>query len=154
MPAPFPPYSQVANINYALTPYSREAGALAIVPGSHRLARQPTTSELWLDDARVNKHAIAIELEPGDCALWHGNTWHGSFDRKVPGLRMNLAVYMCRQYVKTQERHEGGHSKDLAARWSDDQRLHILLGGKQPYGWEQEGPDYSLMARNPRGLFD
>ena len=42
IPAPFPAFSHVANVNYALTPYSREAGALAMVPGSHKLARQPT----------------------------------------------------------------------------------------------------------------
>ena len=37
----------VANCNYALTPYSKEAGALAVVPGSHRKYRQPTRHENW-----------------------------------------------------------------------------------------------------------
>lgn len=32
----------VSSINYAPTPYSREGGATAIVPGSHRRARQPS----------------------------------------------------------------------------------------------------------------
>ena len=45
-PQPFPTYAQTANINYALTPYSRAAGATAIVPGSHRRARQPSFAEM------------------------------------------------------------------------------------------------------------
>ena len=36
----------------------------------------------------------------------------------------------------------------------NDERFRVLLGDKQPYGWQEEGPDYALMARNPRGLFD
>jgi ectoine hydroxylase-related dioxygenase (phytanoyl-CoA dioxygenase family) len=154
MPAPFPAFSQVANVNYALTPYSREAGALAMVPGSHKLARQPNVTEMQLDGERTNKHAIAMDLAPGDAVVWHGNTWHGSFARRVPGIRMNLAVYFNRQYVQTQERHREAVPPDVLARHANDPRFRTLLGDKQPYGWRHEGPDYSVMARNPRGLYD
>ena len=43
--------------------------------------------------------------------------------------------------------------EEVLARHAND-RLATLLGGKQPYGWQKEGPDYTVMARNPRGLFD
>ena len=154
MPAPFPPYSQVANINYALTPYSREAGALALVPGSHKLARQPRPEEMMLGGDATNRHAVSMDLSPGDAVVWHGSTWHGSFPRHVPGVRMNLAVYCNRQHVQTQERHKGVVPADVLARHESDARFLNLLGAKQPYGWQGEGPDYSLMARNPRGLYD
>jgi hypothetical protein len=35
-----------------------------------------------------------------------------------------------------------------------DARLKILPHIEQPYGWQQEGSLYALMARNPRGLYD
>ena len=154
MPGPFPTYSQVANVNYALTPYSREAGALAMVPGSHRLARQPGPTESILGGPETNPKALSMDLEPGDAVVWHGNTWHGSFARSLPGIRMNLAVYFCRQYIQSQEQHRGIVPEDVLARHANDERFAVLLHQKQPYGWRQEGPDYTLMARNPRGLYD
>ena len=154
MPPPFPAYSQVANVNYALTAYSREAGALALVPGSHLLARPPTQRESRLDQADYNPRAAIMDLSPGDVVVWHGNTWHGSFARTLPGIRMNLAVYFARQYIQTQERHKDVVPEEFQARHANNERLQILLGAKQPYGWQQEGPDYTVMARNPTGLFD
>ena len=65
IPSPFPPYSLVANVNYALTPYSREAGALAVVPRSHVYARQPNTGETALSGARANPAAVSMDLNPG-----------------------------------------------------------------------------------------
>jgi ectoine hydroxylase-related dioxygenase (phytanoyl-CoA dioxygenase family) len=154
MPAPFPAYSQVANINYALTPYSREAGALAVVPGSHKLVRQPRPEEMMLNGKHENKHALAMNLKPGDAVVWHGNTWHGSYDRLIPGVRMNLAVYFSRQYLQTQEQHGNQVPQAVLDRHANNERFQTLLGGKQPYGWQQTGPDYGLMARNPRNLYD
>ena len=107
IPSPFPEHSLVANVNYALTPYSREAGALALVPGSHRRRRQVQSNEMMLSGADCNPEAVAMDLAPGDAVVWHGNTWHGSFPREIPGIRMNLAVYFARQYIVTQEQHKG-----------------------------------------------
>jgi hypothetical protein len=154
IPQPFPPYSLCANVNYALTPYSREAGALAIVPESHKLCRHPTGTEMGLAGERANRNALAMDLAPGDCVVWHGNTWHGSFPRQVPGIRMNLAVFFARQFVVTQERHKGAIPRSVLDRHENDERFKVLLAGKQPYGWRLEGPDYELMARSPRGLYD
>ena len=154
MPAPFPSFSQVANVNYALTPYSREAGALALVPGSHKLARQPRLEEMALGGDATNPAAVSMDLTPGDVVVWHGNTWHGSFARQIPGVRMNLAVYFCRQFVQSQERHAGVVPESVLARHANDERFKVLVHQKQPYGWQQDGPDYELMARNPRGLYD
>lgn len=97
----------VSNINYALTPYSREGGATAIVPGSRRRARQPSFSEMALSGDQANPEAIALDMAPGDCAVWHGHTWHGSYERQSPGIRMNLAHYFGRHHVAVQERHRG-----------------------------------------------
>ena len=153
IPAPFAPFSQVANVNYALTPYTREAGALAMVPGSHKLARQPNAEESNLGD-NPNPGAISMNIDPGDAVIWHGNSWHGSFVRQIPGVRMNLAVYFNRQYIQTQERHGDTVPAPVLARHANNPRFLHLLAGKQPYGWQKEGPDYSKFALMPRGLYD
>jgi ectoine hydroxylase-related dioxygenase (phytanoyl-CoA dioxygenase family) len=174
IPPPFSTTSFVANVNYALTPYSRAAGALAMVPGSHKLLRQPTAHENFrpqnvaaADAARLHAGespssvgwtdppgVVSMDLDPGDAVVWHGNTWHGSFRRELPGVRMNLAVYFNRQFVQTQERHGDAVPPDVLMRHANDERFKVLLGAKQPYGWQQQGPDYSVMARNPQGLYD
>ncbi len=154
IPGPYGPVAQVANANYALTPYSREAGALALVPGSHKLGRQPRADEMMLSSDSANPNAECQDLSPGDCVVWHGNTWHGSFDRTIPGVRMNLAVYCNRQHIVTQERHKDVVPEEVLARHADDKRFQVMLGGKQPYGWQQDGPDYSRMMQSPRGLYD
>ena len=154
MPAPFSMVSQVANCNYALTPYSREAGALAMVPGSHRLCRHPRADESTLDDDNCNPNAVAMGLAPGDCVVWHGNTWHGSFKRQVPGIRMNLAVYFARQYIVTQERYNRDVPQAVLDRHANDQRFLRLLSQRQPYNYDAAGPDWGKFADMPRGQFD
>ncbi len=160
MPAPFSPISMVANVNYALTPYSREAGALAMIPGSHRLLRQPAAHENfrrpdadggeWKDPPG----AVPMDIQPGDAVIWHGNTWHGGYRRELPGVRMNLSAYFSRQHIQTQERHGDPAHAGVLARHANDPRFAVLLGARQPYGWREEGPDYAIMGQNPRGLYD
>ena len=95
-----------------------------------------------------------MEIAPGDAVIWHGNTWHGGFRRELSGVRMNLAAYFNRQHIQTQERHGDPAHHEVLDRHANDPRFAVLLGAKQPYGWREEGPDYSLMAQNPRGLYD
>ncbi len=154
IPAPFSMVSQVANANYALTPYSREAGALAMVPGSHRLCRMPRPDEMRLDDEDGNPDAVPQSLNPGDCVVWHGNTWHGSFRREIPGIRMNLATYFARQYIVTQEEFGKAVPQDLLDRHANDPRFLRLLNQRQPYNYHAEGPDWTRFAEVPRGQFD
>ena len=35
--------------------------------------------------------------------VWHGNTWHGAFNRRVPGLRVSIPVLMARPFMRTEE---------------------------------------------------
>lgn len=153
-PQPFATHAQTANVNYALTPYSREAGATALVPGSHKQARQPTLVESALIGEECNPRAVPADLAPGDCVVWHGHTWHGSFEREIPGIRMNLAVYFARHHVVTQERHKDVVPQEVLNRHANDERFKRLLAIGQAYGWQREGPDYAQMARMPTGWYD
>ena len=153
-PQPFATHAQTANVNYALTPYSREAGATALVPGSHRYARQPTPLESGLSAEQCNPAAVPADLAPGDCVVWHGHTWHGSFERQIPGIRMNLAVYFARSHVVTQERHKDVVPREVLDRHANDERFKRLLAVEDAYGWQREGPDFTQMARLATGWYD
>ncbi|HWA63337.1 MAG TPA: phytanoyl-CoA dioxygenase family protein [Caulobacteraceae bacterium] len=142
-PAPFSPFSIVANCNYALTDYTEAGGALAMVPGSHRHCRQPTRYEVGLDGEARNPDAIPIEVPAGSAIVWHGNTWHGSFPRKQPGLRINLSMYFCRQHIEPQEDYKNHVPDELIARHGRDSRLATLLGLHSVHGWTDEGPQFT-----------
>jgi Phytanoyl-CoA dioxygenase (PhyH) len=152
VPAPFSAYSHVANCNYALTDYTEAGGALAMVPGSHRLHRQPTRWEVQLSGNERNPHAIPIEVPAGSAVVWHGNTWHGSFPRTVPGVRVNLATYFCRQYMAPQEIYaDNPHAAKLVERHGRDSRMAQLLGFNHFNGWREEGPDLKGRLVMPAG---
>jgi len=140
VPAPFSAYSHVANCNYALTDYTEKAGALAMVPGSHRSFRQPSRNEIHLTGNERNLDAVAVEVPAGSAVIWHGNTWHGSFPRLVPGLRVNLSMYFCRQYMQPQENYRDHVPEAVLARHGRNSRLATLLGLETVYGWREEGP--------------
>jgi hypothetical protein len=140
VPQPFSAYSHVTNTNFALTDYTEAGGALAMVPGSHQMHRQPTVWEKGLDGNERNPNAIPIEVPAGSAIVWHGNTWHGSFPRKIPGLRINLAVYFCRQYMQPQENYRDYVPEGLLERYGEQSRLATLLGQEIEHGWRYEGP--------------
>ncbi|HEY3799740.1 MAG TPA: phytanoyl-CoA dioxygenase family protein [Caulobacteraceae bacterium] len=150
-PDPFTPYSLVANCNYALTDYTEEKGCLAMVPGSHRQQRQPTRFEVGLDGARRNAHVIPIEVPAGTAIVWHGNTWHGSFPRKVPGLRVNLSCYFCREYIQPQEDYSH-NVPDGYLDGENDPRLARLLGADLVHGWTDDGPLKMYARRSPNAV--
>ena len=143
VPGPFSPYAHVANCNYALTDYTEAKGALAMIPGSHRYYHQPGRDQVGLDGEARNPDAVAIEVPAGSAVIWHGNTWHGSFPRKVPGLRVNLSMYFCRQYMQPQENYKDYVPADLIARHGAESRLLELLGANTVHGWRDEGPQFT-----------
>lgn len=167
--------SHVANCNYALTPYSREAGALVLFPGSHRRNRQPTPRENWTVDGATMVEvlgegleqqeidalewtappgAVTMDLKPGDAAIWHGNSWHGGWRRDLPGVRMNLAAYFCRPHLSTQERRGDTRYPEVFERYANEPRFARLLGERVFNGWRDEGPDFTGSKDVPAGLFD
>lgn len=142
MPAPLPRYCHVATVNIALVDYTREAGALAIVPESHKRARNPSRVESFLSGPYENAEAIPIEMSAGSIAIWHGNTWHGSYPRTVPGLRLNLSLYFSRPWMKVVERYAGNIPEDVMRRHGSNPRFRQLAGLDDVFGWTEEGPRY------------
>jgi ectoine hydroxylase-related dioxygenase (phytanoyl-CoA dioxygenase family) len=168
--------SLVGNCNYALTPYSRETGALAVVPRSHKKCRQPTPQENWMSGHEtvadvITKElspedldqvewtppqgAITLEIDPGDAVIWHGNTWHGGWRRDALGTRINLAAYFCRPHLSTQELRGDERYPEVFERYANEPMFAQLMGENVFNGWRDEGPDLNgANAGGPTGLYD
>lgn len=103
---PLTPQSLVCQSTYWLTDFDRENGGTAVVPGSHKWCRQPTGDECIVP-ANVgdfgNDQAIPVEGKAGSLIVWHGNLWHGAFNRRAPGLRVSMTNYMVRPFIRTLE---------------------------------------------------
>ena len=142
VPAPFPPYAQVASATWALTDYTLENGAVGYLPGSHKLCRQPTPDESL--DA-----VVPVEAPAGSLIVWHGNTWHAPFPRTAPGLRVSMLFYFCREYMTTQERYREEVAEAMVNRHAP--RFRTLMGLLDGYGWADEGPDVTLLRKSRSG---
>jgi ectoine hydroxylase-related dioxygenase (phytanoyl-CoA dioxygenase family) len=147
MPSPLAGYSHMANINFCLTDYTEEKGALAIVPGSHRHCRQPTQWESAVAGNSRNPDAIAIEAPAGTAVFFIGATWHGSFPRQIPGLRLNLSAVFVRPYMSQLEAYRDRAPADFLERHGPDSRMRQLLGYNTGDGWHEEGPNSELLAK-------
>ena len=129
-----PPCSDVANAAYCLTDYTLDNGAIAMVPGSHTYCRQPKPGE-------GEDMAVPVEAEAGSLIVWHGNTWHGAFEKKTDGLRLNVTSYHCHRRLKTQERYQWHVTQEMIDR--NPPEFARLVGADDNMGWDESGPDYS-----------
>jgi hypothetical protein len=139
IPEPFPIQAHSCNVTWLLSDYTRQAGALAFVPGSHRLCRQPRGNEGAGD-------AVAMEAPAGSLVVWHGNTWHGSYPRTVAGLRTGLAFVMAREYMRPHE--PIGRDVDDSTVAERPPRFATLVG-RDIIDWAESGPDYARLVDQP-----
>lgn len=130
-------HDMVCNAALCLSEYTRENGCIAMVPGSHRLARNPAPGE-------GIERAVPVEAPRGSLIVWHGNTWHGAFPKLTDGLRLNVTTLHCNQALKTQ--HKFGPDvipQEMLERRSA--RFRRMMGVDDPMGWTTNGPDPQLM---------
>ena len=101
-----------ANFNYLVTDYSKEEGGLCFVPGSHLWRRWPSSEEAqyWADKAHP------VEAEAGSMIIWGDHTWHGSYAKESPGLRMMVLGMFNRPHMQTQEAYRETATNDSLAR--------------------------------------
>jgi hypothetical protein len=124
-------YNAICNGAYCLSDYSADGGAIAMVPGSHRLGRQPNKGD-GIEDA------VPVEAPAGSLIFWVANMWHGAYPRTIDGLRMTLTNYFCHRAFKTQERYQMHVPDEMLARHSA--RFARFLGADDFNGWGKEGP--------------
>lgn len=139
----------VAVANYALVDYKRDHGAFAAVPGSNQWLRRPVGTDE--NDVYKNPNCIPLEMKAGSVVVTAGCTWHGAYERKVPGLRINAAVVYCRSYIRTQELIREGVTQEMLDR--NPPRFKDLVGLNNFLGFGREGPDFTK-ARALNGRWD
>ncbi len=138
LPVPYPHQAMFANYTLALTDYTRETGALAVVPGSHRKCRGPEGAETQVTG---NEYAIPVEAPAGSAIVWHGNLWHGGYVRETSGYRINLAMLFLRPGLIPQEDYRGLLPQDMFER--NGAAFARLMGRDVPWMFtEKDGLDY------------
>jgi hypothetical protein len=133
LPGPFHSWAEFANVTWTLTDYTKENGALAYVPGSHLLCRHPLPGE-GVDQA------IAAEAPAGSIICWHGNTWHGAFRRRNPGIRLSIGSIYSRPYIWP--RHPLREDVTSEILEANPPRFAKFCGRHVMTHWREEGPTY------------
>ncbi len=126
IPLPWGDNALNANCNWCLTDYTKEGGAFACVPGSHRRKRQPQPLEGVAD-------AIAVECPRGSLIVFHGALWHGAFPKKTPGLRLTLAYFYRHMAILPQDDIPNHFPRALADDCADPELFKRLAGFGSPY---------------------
>jgi len=100
MPDPWPPYAMVANVIWMLDDFTPENGATRIVPGSHKLCRQPdfTKAEEWPEITRP------VTAPAGTAMAFDGRLWHQTGANVTRDQRrFGILSYYCRPFIRSQE---------------------------------------------------
>ena len=135
-----PPCGDVFNSVWALTDYTLDNGAIAMVPGSHKYCRLPRGDE-------GEDVAVPVEASEGSLIVWHGNTWHGAYPKRTDGLRLNLTTYVCNRRLKPQEDFLANVTQEMLDR--NPVEFAHLVGADDWMGWtDSQGPRYKYTRLN------
>lgn len=129
-PLPWGTRALTANATWCLTEYTKEDGALAYVPGSHRSNAHP--------GAGAEKRAKPVVCERGAVIVWPGSTWHGAFPKLTPGLRLNAVAYYRHQAVLPQENLKVTMKDQPWEDCTDPAMLRELIGFDDVFPYEQQ----------------
>jgi len=136
-PLPWGRQALNANVNWCLTDYTKEGGALAYVPGSHHRHSYPVFPAAVVQ-------AVAVEAKRGSAIVFHGQTWHGAFPKRTGGLRVTVSNYFRHSSVMPQEDIPGSFPRELAEDCQDP-RAFRQLAGFQGAPYKAQPP--ALLAR-------
>ena len=145
-PQPHPGYYASTTVNICLTDVTEESGCLAFVPGSHKLARQPTPAERVLAGNDANTEAVPVVAPAGAAIVWPSQTWHGSWESPDPGLRVTLAVLYSRPHLQCYEMYRETVPEEALERNSP--RFATLMGLDTNGGWNDNQDDWHKQWRD------
>ena len=133
VPRPWGRNALTANTNWCITDYSRDGGAMAYVPGSHRRMEPPRFPE-------AVELAVPVEAPAGSLIVFHGATWHGAFPRLTEGMRLSIANYFRHYMVLPQDDIKNLFPQELADDCDDPEMFKFLAGfaDEFPYSHQTE----------------
>ncbi len=147
VPPPWPEIALTANVNWLLTDYSVENGALCVVPGSH-LTREPPPPEFR--NAHDHPDVKVVCAPAGSLVVWHSGLWHGALPRTAEGKRILMVLLFSRPFYQGVEPYWLTTTKEMIAR--NPARFGVLTGMQEinPYG--RRGPRMDLLKTFSRDL--
>ena len=125
VPLPWGDTALNANCTWALTDYTEAGGAIAVVPGSHKLKSRPGPDAV--------ENAIPVECPRGSLIALPGTTWHGAYPKSTPGLRVNIGNYFRHSSILPQEDIPNHFPRDLIDDCIDPKTFKWLVGSGSPY---------------------
>ncbi|MDG1197215.1 MAG: phytanoyl-CoA dioxygenase family protein [Actinomycetota bacterium] len=131
VPLPWGRNALTANTNWCLTDYTKENGAMAYVPGSHRRMEPPRFPE-------AVELAVPLEAIAGSLIVFHGATWHGAFPRLSPGMRLSIANYFRHYMVLPQDDIKNFFPQALADDCCDPEVFRMLSGFVDEFPYAQQ----------------
>ena len=96
VPEPFPEFSMTGVGVWALEDWTVDSGPTWIIPGSHKLRRQPRRGE-------GANGGVPIEMPKGSVVYFHQGVWHWQGDRTEPGERVTLHAHFNRGILRSLE---------------------------------------------------
>ncbi|MCY4656601.1 MAG: phytanoyl-CoA dioxygenase family protein [Gammaproteobacteria bacterium] len=130
-PLPWGHTALTANATWCLTEYTKEDGALAYVPGSHKSNSHP-------NHPFAKDRAVAAECPAGSVIIWPGSTWHGAYPKKTPGLRLNAVAYYRHHSVLPQENMKLTMRDQDWQDCDDPEMMRELIGFDDPFPYESQ----------------
>ncbi len=129
--APWGRTALTANATWCLTDYTKEDGALAYVPGSHKKISRPV-------QPMAAKAAVPAVGPRGSVIIFQGATWHGAFPRQTPGMRLSIANSYRHVMVTSQEDIQGTFPKKLAEDCDDPELFKTLAGFADRFSYKRQ----------------
>ena len=145
VPPPLPPWCVTCNVTWILTDYTKENGALFMVPGSHRLQRHPTLAEQpkSIGGQGSDDNVVPIIAKAGSICVFQGSTWHGAFGKQNDATRVSLATIYCRTFMMPAEDFSDVTDEMVA---EHGERFAKLVWRDKWQGYGKEGPRYEKLA--------
>jgi hypothetical protein len=135
-------YNPMFTACLALDDLNEAAGTTKVIPGSHKLMRNPEDHEAAASDG-----AIPITCKTGALAFWTGYNWHANYPRRLPGDRVMLHMTFCRLSYRPVEDYSN-LSDDYLAQWPPE--LATMLGRNSYLGLAGRAGGTCQMSHYPR----
>lgn len=94
-PRIIPGYVTNVGITLALDDFTDENGAMALLPGSHKVETAPTESEF-------DSGAVSAYPRAGDAIVFNARTWHRGGVNRTATYRHAVTINVCRSYMRQQ----------------------------------------------------
>jgi len=119
-------YNPMFTACLALDDLTLESGPTRVIPGTHRLMRNPEAKDV--DECGSGVPMIG---KVGSFSVWPGFTWHANFPRTQPGKRVMLHMTFCRVAYRPVEDYSHLDA-DFLSRWPA--QLATMLGRDSWFG--------------------